>query len=118
MRQADYPDEELLVAMRGQDVLGGATMSLVCDGRGLWCSQIGSMHRSGGGMAMAAAMFRRARELGCDFVATSPMDESAEGFWRAAGLDSNTARFHPTQLAELRGLESPFAPPLRAVWLV
>ena len=40
MRQADYPDEQLLVAMRGQEILGGATMSLVCDGRGLWCSQI------------------------------------------------------------------------------
>ena len=57
-------------------------------------------------MAMVAAMFHRARECGCHFVATSPMDESAEGFWRAAGLGPNIARFHPTELAELRGLEN------------
>ena len=53
-----HPDEELLVAMRGQAILGGATISLVCNGRGLWCSQIGSLHRSGGGTALVDAMFR------------------------------------------------------------
>ena len=53
-----HPDEELLVAMRGQAILGGATISLVCNGRGLWCSQIGSLHRSGGGTALVDAMFQ------------------------------------------------------------
>ena len=72
-----YPDEELLVAMRGQAILGGATISLVCDGRGLWRSQIGSLHRSGGGTALVDAMFHRARVLGCRFLATSPLDDSA-----------------------------------------
>lgn len=115
---AKLADEQLLVAVRGQEILGGATFSLVCNGRGLWCSQIGSLHRSGGGAAMVAALFHRARDLEFRFLATSPLDKSAEGFWRAAGLGSNTARFHPTELAGLQGLESPFAPHLRAVWLV
>ena len=60
---------------------------------------------------MVAALFHRARDLGFRFLATSPLDKSAENLWRAAGLGSNTARFHPTELAELQGLESRFAPP-------
>ena len=46
---------------------------------------------------MVAALFHRARDLGFRFLATIPLDKSAEGFWRAAGLGSNTARFHPTR---------------------
>ena len=53
------------------EVLGGVSVELVCEGRGLWCSQVGCYYRSGGGTALVDFIYDRAAALGRQFVATA-----------------------------------------------
>lgn len=60
------------------------------------------------------AIYDRAAALGCQFVATGPLDASAATFWRAAALGFvRKGDFYPSDFAELKGLKSPFASALR-----
>ncbi|CAJ1397373.1 unnamed protein product, partial [Effrenium voratum] len=82
----DYATETLFIARRGPRILGGATVEVICGGRGVLVNQLGSLDRSGGGTALAAAVQSWAEDQEASFLVTVPLDLDAATFWARAGL--------------------------------